>query len=221
MRLITYPSGPPCRLPGWHRGASLIELMVGLTLLAMLVGMGVPAFGEWMRNAQIRTTAESIQSGLQSARAEAVKRNAQVRFQLVSSLENDCTVSNAGANWLINLSSSTTPQGQCGSAIDDTVTPFIIERSPAGTQPNNVQINASQYVVSFNGLGSQSASTNPITAIGILTIDVNSATEACLGTTGGTARCLRVVVSPAGQIRMCDPSITGSGVSTKTHPTAC
>lgn len=213
------PTTPQQTLP--QRGASLIELMVGITLLALLVGMGIPSFAEWLRNAKIRSAAESIQAGLQHARAEAVRRNTQVRFQLVSSLDSSCSVSTSGTNWLVNLTSSTTPAGQCGDSLSDTTSPFIVQRSPAGGDGDTLAINASQYVVSFNGLGRQVPSTNPTTSTGTLTINVNSASATCLGTTGGTARCLRIVVSPAGQIRMCDPSITGTGVSTQSHPTAC
>ncbi|MGE0112949.1 GspH/FimT family pseudopilin [Aquabacterium sp.] len=199
----------------------MIELMVGITLLAILVGMGVPAFSEWLQNARIRAAAESIQTGLQHAKAEAVRRNTHARFQLVSTLDNDCAVSTSGTFWLVNLTSDTTPDNQCGSTPSDTTSPFILQRSPAGGGGDDLDISASQYVVSFNGLGRQIASTNPTTSIGTLTINVRSASTTCLGTSGGTARCLRIVVSPAGQIRMCDPSITGTGVSTQTHPTSC
>ncbi len=204
-----------------ERGASLIELMVGITLLALLVGLGVPTFSDWLQNARIRAAAESIQTGLQHAKAEAVRRNTQARFQLVDTLDNNCAVTTTGTHWLVNLTSVTTPAGLCGSTPSDTTSPFILQRSPAGTGSSDLNINASQYVVSFNGLGRQVKSENPTTSIGTLTIDVKSASATCLGTTGGTARCLRIVVSPAGEIRMCDPSITGTGVSTQTHPTAC
>lgn len=222
MRLMPCDGHCP-RTPQFRRvlGASLIELMIGISLLAVLVGLGAPSFAEWIRNAKIRSAAESIQAGLQHARAEAVRRNTQARFQLVSSLDSGCTVVTSGVYWLVNLTNNTTPDGQCGDTPSDTTAPFIVQRSPAGGDGDGLDVNASQYVVSFNGLGRQVKSENPTTAIGTLTIDVKSASTTCLGTSGGTARCLRIVVSPAGQIRMCDPSITGTGVSTQTHPTAC
>ena len=195
--------------------------MVGITLMGLLVGLGIPTFADWLRNAQIRTAAESIQTGLQFARTEAVRRNASVRFQLVSSLDNSCTLANDGAYWLVNVGSDVTPAGKCGNATSDTATPFIVQRSPAGSNPDLFDITADQYAVSFNGLGQQTATQNPDIAAGTLTIDVKSTSAACLGTSGGTARCLRIVVTPARQIRMCDPSISGAGVSTQTHPTAC
>lgn len=218
MRLISRRPSP--HLARAHRGASLIELMVGITLLALLVGLGVPTFSEWLQNARIRAAAESIQTGLQHAKTEAVRRNRPARFQLVSSLDSSCTTTTAGNYWLVNLTSNTSPDGQCGNTPDDATTPFILQRSPAGAGGSDLDINASAYVVSFNGLGRQVASQNPTTPVAALTIDVESASATCLSS-GGTARCLRIVVSPAGEIRMCDPSISGSGVSTQTHPTAC
>ena len=130
MRLISRRSAPHLTRP--HRGASLIELMVGITLLALLVGLGVPTFSEWLQNARIRAAAESIQTGLQQAKAEAVRRNRPARFQLVSSLDGSCTTTTTGTHWLVNLTSNTSPDGQCGNTPDDATTPFILQRSPAG-----------------------------------------------------------------------------------------
>lgn len=203
-----------------QRGASLIELLVGITLLTLLVGLGLPSFSEWLQNARLRAAAESIQSGLQYAKTEAVRRNTQVRFQLVSALDNTCAVTTSGSYWLVNLTSDTKPDELCDKTTSDSTSPFILQKSPAGTGSPDLNINASAYVVSFNGLGRQVPSKNPSTPVGTLTINVDSSTATCLAD-GGTARCLRIVVSPAGEIRMCDPSITGTGVSTQTHPTAC
>ena len=66
------------------RGFSLIELIVGMAILGILMSLGIPAFSDWMRNARVRTTAESALNGLQLARAEAVRRNTTVGFYPVS-----------------------------------------------------------------------------------------------------------------------------------------
>ena len=39
------------------RGATLVELMIGLAVLSLLVAIGVPAFQDMIRNYQIRTAA--------------------------------------------------------------------------------------------------------------------------------------------------------------------
>lgn len=203
------------------RGASLIELVIGLSILGVMLSLAIPSFMQWLQNARVRAAAESIQTGLQQAKIEAVRRNTTARFQLVSSLDSSCTVSTSGKYWLINLTSNTTPAGSCDSTVSDTTSPYVLQRSATGGSNTDLQIAASQYVVSFNGMGQQVASTNPTTSIATLTIDVKSSAATCLGSSGGTVRCLRIVVTPGGQIRMCDPSITGTGVSTKSHPTAC
>jgi type IV fimbrial biogenesis protein FimT len=65
-------------------GFSLIELAVALTILTIAVMIGLPSFQEWIRNAQIRTAAESIKNGLQAARMEAIKSNTPVSFSLIN-----------------------------------------------------------------------------------------------------------------------------------------
>lgn len=73
-------------------GFSLIELMIAITVMAILLGLAVPSFKTWMQNSQIRNAAESIQNGLQRARAEAVTRNARVEFVL-----------GADSSWVVKL----------------------------------------------------------------------------------------------------------------------
>ena len=89
------------------RGFSLIELMITLAVLGMLLAIGLPNMGTWLQNTQIRNAAESINSGLQFARAEAVKRNTTVRFQLVNDMTNTCQLSTSGKNWVVSLDATT------------------------------------------------------------------------------------------------------------------
>lgn len=201
------------------RGMTLIELMVGLTIMAFLLLSGAPSLTEWVRNSQIRSAAESIMTGLHHARTEAVKRNSSARFQLTSTLDNDCAVSASGMNWVVNLNASTTPAGSCGNATSDTAPPLIVQKSVAASS-SAITVTASQAVVSFNGLGQQTPAASPDTVIGTMTIDVTPTSGACLDTSGaGTYRCLRIVVSPAGQARMCDPSM--GTTTSNAQPTAC
>lgn len=65
------------------RGFSIVELVVGMAVLGVLVGMGAPSMREWLANAALRSVAESITGGLQMARSEAMRRNTTVTFRVL------------------------------------------------------------------------------------------------------------------------------------------
>lgn len=198
------------------RGFTLIELMVGLTIMAFLLMSGLPSMSEWMRNSQMRSAAESIINGLHSARAEAVKRNTSVRFQLTSTLGNDCTVDASGKNWVINLA-AISPDGQCGKALSDAAEPFMLQRAVSANDSNPILIKASQAAVAFTGFGQQGR-VDPAQPITVMTIDITPTESGTCRKDGGKLRCLRIVISPGGQARMCDPSMSNSS---NDQPTAC
>ncbi len=198
------------------RGFTLIELMVGLTIMAFLLMSGVSSMSEWIRNSQMRSAAESIVNGLNSTRAEAVKRNTTVRFQLTSSLGNDCTIDPSGKNWVINLSGAT-PEGQCGKALSDTAEPYMLQRAVSANDSNPILIKASQAAVAFTGFGQQGR-VDPAQPITVMTIDITPTESGTCRKDGGKLRCLRIVISPGGQARMCDPSMSNSS---NDQPTAC
>lgn len=178
-------------------GFTLVELLVTLALTATMMMMAAPYIGAWMQNNQIRAAAESLQTGLQTAKAEAVRRNTLATFQLMTSLDNGCARSTTGPDWVISLDNAS---GSCGSAPSETVAPRIVQRR-AGTEGSAVAtFAASQAAITFNGLGR----VTPVPANDI-TIGVNTSAGSCLAA-GGTLRCLRVTITPMGQVRMCDPT---------------
>ena len=69
-------------LKSGNSGFSLVELMIGMVVLAILMAIAVPGFRTMIQNSQIRNAAESVVNGLQRARAEAVARNTNVAFVL-------------------------------------------------------------------------------------------------------------------------------------------
>jgi type IV fimbrial biogenesis protein FimT len=111
--------------PRAERGFNLIEMMIAVTLLAILIMLGLPEYRQWIQNTQIRTSAESVLNGLQLARADAVKRNTTVTFAIASN------------NWTVTVAGS-------GENIQS--------RSGKEGSPNAV-IAATQNTVTFNGLG--------------------------------------------------------------------
>jgi type IV fimbrial biogenesis protein FimT len=182
------------------RGFSLIELIVGMAILGILMSIGIPAFSDWIRNARVRTTAESVLNGLQLARVEAVRRNTTVGFYLVDTTTSACALSTAGPNWIVSVDS---PVGQCDVAASDTVAPRIIQ-SRAGNESGAAAttVAAGQSSVVFNGLGRPT----PLPG-GNIAINFTDAAGAACVAAGGPVRCLRAEVSVGGQIRMCDPAL--------------
>lgn len=191
-------------------GVTLVELLVGLAILCLSLLTVAPSLSTWLRNAQVRAQAESLQSGVHMARAEAVRRNTPVRFQLTSDLSDGCTLVNMGTQWVINLGSSVSPAAHCANAISDSASPFLLQRSAASSSLNNAQISASQSALAFDSLGRLLATSNPSTnASSNVTFQVTWPGATCLAL-AGPVRCLNLVVSPGGQVRLCDPSLSSS-----------
>jgi type IV fimbrial biogenesis protein FimT len=191
-------------------GFTLIELMIGLTVLGIILMIGLPSLATFIQNTQIRTAAEGIQSGLQLARAEALRRNTTVRFQLVDTLAATCVLSATGTNWVVSLAD---PTGACDIAPSDTTAPQIVQKKDGAEGAANATIAATGgSSVTFNGIGRVTGA-GPITRV-----DIRNAKGGACKTAAADEpmRCLAVTISSGGQVRMCDPAVTDL-----TDPRAC
>lgn len=188
-----------------QRGVTLIELMIGLVILAILLTLGAPSFSDWIQNTRIHNSAQSIVSGLQLARAEAVRRNAQVKFSLGASNDSGWTICSDTATMpcpaasLIQSHSSTE-----GSATGINVSAW---EADAATNLAATGTIAFAGALIFNGLGRVTTAT--LTAGNNAVIDItNPNVDNCVSDNPpGTMRCLRIVVTSGGQIRMCNPAL--------------
>ena len=201
--------------PRVARGFTLVELMIALGILGILIMMALPSLATWIQNTQIRTAAEGMHAGLMLARAEALRRNTTVRFQLVDTLTSSCGFSATGTSWVVSLTDAT---GACGVDPSETTAPRIIQKRSGNEGSSSAQIMATGgNTVQFNGLGRvlQTSATvpSPITQINI----TNPAAGACKTSSGNEPmRCLRITITNGGQVRMCDPA-----VSDNTDPRFC
>lgn len=194
------------------QGVTLIELAVVLVLVGVLVMAVVPSVSAWIRNTQIRSVATSIQAGLQRARTEAMRRNTNVQFSLVTLtnpavMDNTCAVKENGASWVVSMDD---PAGKCATAVSDSADPRILDKQAAGNGAGMVKVdgndtsNGDASVVVFNGFG------RTVNATGISYIDIDNTTSS------NDYRALRIVVGTGGTIRMCEPKVTSS-----TDPRKC
>jgi type IV fimbrial biogenesis protein FimT len=192
--------------PRRQRGFTVIELMVTITLLALLLGLAAPSFTLWTRNAQVRTVSDTLQNGARLAQAEAVRRNRQVVFFLTN--DQGCTAATApaanGSFWAIRsvplVAGDPAQTVQCGNLSDRA-------GSVAITGPT---------AICFNSMGRQVANPSPGAGSATCTL-ANSGLSVYDVSVAGGDRPLRVLVALGGQVRQCDPARTLSA----SHPDGC
>jgi type IV fimbrial biogenesis protein FimT len=63
-------------------GFTLVELLIGLAILAILLVMSMPRYIEWIADTQVRNGAESIAAGLRQAMSYAIHENTRVEFTI-------------------------------------------------------------------------------------------------------------------------------------------
>lgn len=104
-----------------HRGFTLIELMVTLTVLAILMGVGVPSFRNFVAGQKVKTVSQDLMSALVIARSEAIKRNATVTLAPVTA---DTWVS----GWTVTAapSATTVHQQQAVAGVTITLAPSTV-----------------------------------------------------------------------------------------------
>jgi type IV fimbrial biogenesis protein FimT len=183
-------------------GFTLIELMVGIAIFALLLLIGLPSFTTYLRNSEVRSTTESIANALRSAAAEAANRNETVTFAINGG---------GGSGWT----------GWEISYVDDNDAKQIIQTASKKEGGSNTTLTLApvdKTAVTFTGLGRIA---NQGTANDHLEqIDVASVVSG--------ARSLRIIVDdvnppaagkPRG-IRMCDPDPALAALSPP-DPRAC
>jgi type IV fimbrial biogenesis protein FimT len=182
------------------RGVTLIEMMIGLAILALLLGMGLPAFGAWIANSKVRNAAEGLQAGLALARSEAMRRNQNVEFVITNDTVDIGTVPTLvpaanGIHWAVRF-------------MDPATATYSLVESRSGyegsanAEGTTVQVAANAPLVVFRGIGG----TQGLAATAAFDFSNPSAGACHTTATPSPIRCLRVQVSVGGQIRLCDPS---------------
>lgn len=67
------------------RGFTLIELMVTVTILAIMMGIGIPSFRTFLANQRIKSASTELMASVLISRSEAIKRNATVNLTPLNS----------------------------------------------------------------------------------------------------------------------------------------
>jgi type IV fimbrial biogenesis protein FimT len=174
-------------------GFSLIEVMIVVALFAVLATFAIPSYQQMIQNSMIKTATDSIVTGFQIARGEAVKRNTFVQLELGGG---------NGTAW--NVCVKPTPAPTTVEACTDAgMIQTRLASEGSSDKITTVRSHNGPYV--FNGFG---VMTNPT---GGLTIAVDT-TE-----TSVSGRALQIVIGAGGAVRSCDPALDASG----TDPRRC
>jgi type IV fimbrial biogenesis protein FimT len=119
-------------------------------------------------------------------------------------LSNDCTLSGSSGSWVVSVNS---PIGHCADPPSTISSPMLVTARAIGDAGGNVTVaaiksdNTAATTVTFDGFG-RVTNTDSIRQIDV--------------TGTATSVNLRLVVSSAGMVRMCDPRVTAS-----TDPRKC
>ena len=181
-----------------RRGFTLIELIVTITLLGVLVALSLPSFTAWIRNSQVRTVAEALQTGIRTAQAEAVRRNRQVVLSFTDATPAlNATAVAGGKNWSLQS------VAQFGEASTD-ATRYIGGGALADVASNVVigdHAGSGISAICFNSNGRLVTNTSP----GVTGASCTAAVTSFDVSHTSSDRPLRVIVQIGGQLRMCDP----------------
>ena len=163
-----------------ERGFNLIELMVAITILAILVTTGLPEFSKFVKDIKLGGMASDLRADIQFARSESIRRNARVlvcpRADATSSA---CATTVTAATWANGwlVCHDVDANGACDAS--------------TSTDPNPTRRHAA--IVTPLVLSGPAA-----TVIFIPTGNVNA--SATFTMTGGTTTTRTLTVAPSGSI---------------------
>lgn len=88
-------------LPTWIqiRGFTAIELLVVVSIVAILAALAAPSFTPLIESWRVRQATEQLQSSLYYARSEAIKRGGQIAIQKIPNNTNGCTTAKYNQDW--------------------------------------------------------------------------------------------------------------------------
>jgi len=122
-------------------GFTLLELMVVLAIAGILMAVGIPAMGDFLRNGRITAAASDVMAALHFTRSEAIKRRQPVTLCTSTDTinadgsQNDdptCAASDELTGWFsfVDLNQSGTRGGRRGGA-DGSASPWTPGSQPA------------------------------------------------------------------------------------------
>ena len=180
------------------RGVTAIEMIIAVAILAIVLAAAMPSFTTVMTNQRIRTATESLRTGLQLARMEALKRGQGVIFNMGT----------LDSSWSFG----------CETPVNDDSDGDGLPDCPSQVQTaNSVAGGTGNITITTNG-GTR-VTFSPIGLVRQINLD-GSATFSQINVTAPSSSSsslvpLRVLLPAGGLSRICDPHVTADGDTRK------
>jgi len=179
---------------GPQAGFTLIELMVGVAIMAILLMVGVPSFQSAVASSRLSTSTNDVVSALALARTEAIRRGTRVTVCKSANATGCTTAGNWAQGWIIFID---TTRSSADAAVDSGE---VILSSHAAA-PGNIVMAGSSGVPDFVSFASDGQAKL-----------MNGASQA------GTLRVCSTAAALADARRARDIAITASGRVSTTTP---
>lgn len=171
-------------------GFTLVELLIGIGMLAIVVALAVPSFTQIVARGRLKSSAEGFRTELAFARMEAVKRSRTVFVSLVIG---------GNGSWCYGTKLSSA----CDCTITDAANANYCFLDTAGSAPVRKVVSSTAYSgvtvgTNFSGSTISFSPTRPTLATGNATFAAGS-------------QSLRVVASAMGRVRLCSPNASLAG----------
>lgn len=181
------------------RGFTLVELLVTVSVLAVLLAVAVPSFQSTIASSQLTGRTNELVSALNMARSEAIRRGTRVTL-CKSSSGTACTTSgNWEQGWIAFV--DTTRSGTSAS-VDSGETVLLLQQAISGTTLIKGSTNVANYV-SFGADGRPRTLAGAFISGKLLTCNTSTALT-------NAARAREVELSTVGRLSTSTPSSVSS-----------
>lgn len=87
---------------GIRDGFTLVEVMIAISVMAILIFGGVPSFIQLIRDTSVSTQSNSLVAAIGLARSEAVRRGVEIHLTAVTDGKNETSWNNGWVVWVDN-----------------------------------------------------------------------------------------------------------------------
>jgi type IV fimbrial biogenesis protein FimT len=137
-----------CKSRRLARGFSMIELMMGVAILAIVIKVAAPSFSEYISKSRLTSSVSTLVSDLNYARGEAIMRNAPVIVCAKVSNGSSCaTTPTWQTGWVVCVDANS--DNICDTASAAVPNPIRVRNGVSSTTP----ITAGAAVTRFSSVG--------------------------------------------------------------------